>query len=319
MKPIYTITSLKFWQSYLIQCRPYLMFISGIVGLTGISLSENLTINNSLFWLAFIPLFLGYGLGQALTDTWQTDTDKISASYRPLSKGIISIKSVRLISYGGLIACSLILIYLNNLNLFFGIISIVGLSTYTYFKKNYWFLGPIYNAWIVALLPIMGYLSVTKQGIEVLYNSKLIMIIMIIFFSYTNFVLMGYLKDIKADKETNYKTIPVIFGWNVTTLLGDLLIVICTILILNYVHSILSIILVIATSTLAIIGQLYSHFTKNKIDENANFSISITVRCIILWHISIIIDHHSSWLFYLILYYFLFELMLFMRPEKTQI
>ncbi|MBM3297987.1 MAG: penicillin-binding protein 2, partial [Candidatus Aminicenantes bacterium] len=52
--------------------------------------------------LGFLPLFLSYGFGQALTDCFQTDTDSLSAPYRPLVRGTISRGQVLAVSLGGL-------------------------------------------------------------------------------------------------------------------------------------------------------------------------------------------------------------------------
>ncbi|MGZ3846487.1 MAG: hypothetical protein ACXVBH_10555 [Flavisolibacter sp.] len=90
LQPIY---SPLFWKAYFIQMRPYLLFISGIAGAAGIAMRNEGDTDMNKAILAFIPFFLGYGFGQALTDCFQTDTDKLSAPYRPLSKGILSIRS----------------------------------------------------------------------------------------------------------------------------------------------------------------------------------------------------------------------------------
>lgn len=316
MKNTYPIFSLRFFKAYLVQCRPYLLFISGIAGLGGIAIVEAYPPNQWRLWLTFIPLFLGYGFGQALTDTWQTDTDAISAPYRPLSKGVISIKSVRIVSITGLVLSVIVLIYLNLWNIVFGALSVFGLVTYSYFKKNFWFIGPFYNAWIVALLPIMGYISIVNLD---LLNGKLLLVFLLSFVSYTNFVLIGYLKDISADKETGYKTFPVVFGWNKTVWVGDIIVLISTIIVFLLVEKTIGIIIAILATILAISGQIYAHITKVKEESNAAFPIVITVRSFILWHISIVIDNHPNWLIPLLIFYFIFEVILFFRPDRTQI
>ena len=50
---------------------------------------DNSTISLKTFILAFVPFFLGYGFGQAFTDSSQTDTDSISSPYRPVIQGLI--------------------------------------------------------------------------------------------------------------------------------------------------------------------------------------------------------------------------------------
>ena len=71
-----------FWRHYWTTLRPYLFFVSGISGLVGMALFPDLS--GPRLALGFAALFISYGLGQAVTDVFQTDTDSISAPYRPL-------------------------------------------------------------------------------------------------------------------------------------------------------------------------------------------------------------------------------------------
>ena len=121
----YPLFSFEFLRAYLITMRPYLLFVSGMTGLTGISLSEN----NDLIKLSLILIaaFLSYGFGQALTDCFQVDTDSISSPYRPLTQGKINKTQVLSISITGLIICVTIFSFFNSYNLLLGIISGFGL------------------------------------------------------------------------------------------------------------------------------------------------------------------------------------------------
>ena len=105
------------------------------------------------------------------------------------------------------------------------LLSIFGLATYSIIKKKYWFGGPFYNAWIVALLPIMGYISITGESILDLSALRLSYLIIMSFFSYASFVLIGYLKDISADRVTGYKTFPVVFGWNASVWVNNIFVI----------------------------------------------------------------------------------------------
>src|SRR5829696_1653666 len=126
-----------FWKAYFVQMRPYLLYVSGIAGLSGIAMGTNA---GTSLWkmLAFIPFFLGYGFGQALTDCFQTDTDKLSAPYRPLSRGIVSIKSILAISVLGLLFCAIILYWLHFISFVLSCLAVFGLATYSYIKRNFW-------------------------------------------------------------------------------------------------------------------------------------------------------------------------------------
>ena len=56
--------SFAFTKDYLITMRPYLLFVSGVTGICGMSYIEELSISKSI--LIFLASFLSYGFGQAL-------------------------------------------------------------------------------------------------------------------------------------------------------------------------------------------------------------------------------------------------------------
>jgi len=78
------LSSVGFWRAYAITLRPYLFFVSGAAGLVGLALTR---LPAPPFLAAFAAFFFSYGLGQALTDVFQRDTDALSAPYRPLVRG----------------------------------------------------------------------------------------------------------------------------------------------------------------------------------------------------------------------------------------
>lgn len=317
----YPVYSFKFWKAYLVHMRPYLLFVSGVAGLAGMAVSPEQNITLTVFLMAFIPFFLAYGFGQALTDCFQIDTDTISAPYRPLVKKEVSPSSVGIISVIGLILISIAIIYLNIYNIIWGVLSIIGLATYTYFKKNFWFAGPFYNGWIVMLLPVMGYMAVSGVSITELNNRTLFLQAFLSLFAYSNFVLIGYLKDISADKATNYKTFPAIFGWNKTIVAGDFFVVVSIIscyLLIGH-SNLYSFSIFLIASIISIAGQLFGHFTKHKIETNSTFPISSTVRSFILWHLSVVVFYQPGWLLFSVVFYLCFEIILFYRPQKDQI
>ena len=315
----YPVYSFQFWKCYAIQMRPYLLFISGIAGLSGMAMSPNFTILEWKNFIAFIPFFTGYGFGQALTDCFQTDTDKLSAPYRPLSKGIVAVRDVFIVSIVGLLASGILFYILNPVCFWLSLAAVFGLATYSYIKKNFWFGGPFYNAWIVALLPVMGYFSLTPGELKD-FPSDLIPFIFVSFFSYASFVLIGYLKDIEADKATGYKTFPVIFGWNKTIIAGDV-IALSTILLfwLSIIINLQTILFGIAGSIIIITGQISGHTVKDQTEKTALIPILSTVRSFVLLHIAIILQFHSSLWPYGLLYYGLFEWALYKRPSKYQV
>src|SRR4030042_7182477 len=148
-----TIWNAQFWSAYWTTMRPYLVFISGAAGLVGLAFIREL--DGLRLALAFFPLLLSYGFGQALTDCFQMDTDALSSLYRPLVRGVISRTQVLAVSLVGLAAGVVILALLNPVIIVPGGLAVLGLLTYTIFKRTWWG-GPPWNSWIVALLPLMG-------------------------------------------------------------------------------------------------------------------------------------------------------------------
>ena len=301
--------------------RPYLWFVSGAAGLAGMAIGWQMENTIFQFVLIFLPFFLGYGFGQALTDCFQIDTDSFSASYRPLVKKEISPKALGIVSLICLVIIGIPVIYFNTANFIFCVLSILGLATYTYFKKNFWMAGPFYNGWIVMLLPVMGFLAASGKNIAELLNFEIILVCIITLFSYANFVLIGYLKDITADGKTGYHTFPVVFGWNKSVWLANifLLIVIVAGFIIFDIKNLLSFGTFLLATIVAISGQVIALFTKNKSEENSAYPIAATVRAFILYHISIVLLYQMSWALFVFAFYCAFELVLLFRPTRNQI
>jgi geranylgeranylglycerol-phosphate geranylgeranyltransferase len=319
------IMSLVFWKSIWITMRPYLIFVSGASGLVGLAFIENPRAER--IWMAFFPLFFSYGLGQALTDCFQTDTDAISSPYRPMIKGVLSKRQVLSASLVGITLGILILTYLNPWILGLGILAVLGLLSYTTFKRTWW-AGPFWNSWIVALLPIIGRAVERDFLIRELVNVKnpqsraFLFAVSAIFFAYGNFVVMGYLKDINADRKTGYQTFPVVFGWRATAIYSDVLafaaaLFTCLALFSIDKLSLLGISIFAVALSINLYAQIKIHHTQ---DEREAFGPIINVvRSLILYCVAIIISQKGEWLVIVAVFYLLFEVALKYRPEKTQV
>lgn len=315
------VLSLRFFRALIIHMRPYLLFVSGAAGLAGIAMGWQEHGSLIRFTVVFLPLFLGYGFGQALTDCFQIDTDTISASYRPLVKKEVSPKALGAVSLAGLVLIGIPVIWLNPNNILFCSLTIIGLATYTYFKKNFWMAGPFYNGWIVMLLPVIGFLAISRAPLAALKTEKLAWICVLTLFSYANFVLIGYLKDISADRQTGYNTFSVKFGWDATVFLADvflLIVMVCGAFILDTNSTLATVTFVIA-SLIAVSGQIKAHFTRIKTEEHSSYPIVSTVRAFILWHLAVMLYFQPDWHLLAIIFYWSFEMILLLRPEKTQI
>jgi 4-hydroxybenzoate polyprenyltransferase len=214
-----SLASPRFWRAYGVTLRPYLFFVSGASGLVGLAMADEL--RPDTFWIAFAALFCSYGFGQALTDVFQTDTDSISAPYRPLVRGQIARRHVFGVSLGGLGLCAIVLLALNPWTLVLSAAAVAGLVSYTPLKRRWWG-GPLWNSWIVALLPVLGLLC--GRPVELAAAGRLLLPGMAsVFFSYAIFVLLGYFKDVEADRATGYQTLPVRYGRKVSVAVSVLL------------------------------------------------------------------------------------------------
>lgn len=140
------------------------------------------------------------------------------------------------------------------------------------------------------------------------------------FFAYANFVLIGYLKDISADREAGYRIFPVVFGWDTTVLAGDVLVLISTILVFQLVFfDTIGLLIAVVGTVIAVSGQLTAHFTKNKTEANAVYPILSTVRSFILWQFAVAVAFHPPLSLFAVIYYVFFEMVLRRRPEQGQI
>ena len=316
--------TIVFVKDYVITMRPYLLFVSGITGICGMSFISELSNLKAL--LIFLASFHSYGFGQALTDVFQTDTDSISSPYRPLTQGIISKVQVLSISIIGLIFCVAVFSIYNPINLLLGVVSGLGLATYTYFKKRFW-AGPFYNSWIVGILFLMAYLCGAETD-NVISNEKLILGLSAVFWGYANFVLVGYFKDVEADRATGYNTLPVVFGRKTASVISNIF-GLFTILsagliffvsknqnILNQDSSFPLIIFFIGT-ILMVLCQLLVHSVKS--DDESSTAINLSVHAFIVLLSSITLLNKPEWLLLIIVFNLLFNLTIYLRPSKNQI
>ena len=333
-KDTYSLFTIKFWRAYLITMRPYLLFVSGVAGMAGVADGTNMDVFPTLG--IFLVFFLSYGFGQALTDCFQMDTDSLSSPYRPLVRGIISKKQVLFVSLIGLTACCNVLFIFNIRTFILGVLSIIGLATYTFFKRKWWG-GPFYNAWIVALLPIIGKMTTLGQKgsfYDAVGTGSLLFIVISVFMSYANFVLMGYFKDISADKTSGYNTFCVIFGWKKSAIASDCLAlasIVATGLSLSMSIKHASIVTIsdylvsrwfsgvvfLAAVLILVIAQIGIHRIHE--EEKAHKPISNVVRGFVLLHLAEICVLRPEWTIPTIIFYGGFEAVFRMRPEERQV
>ncbi|MBL1213811.1 MAG: UbiA family prenyltransferase [Ignavibacteriae bacterium] len=312
--------SIMFIRAFIITMRPYLLFVSGITGIAGMSFTTNLPTLDS--FIIFLAAFLSYGFGQVLTDCFQIDTDSISSPYRPLTQNIVTRKQFLIMSILGLFFCISIFSFYNPINLLLGLFSGIGLYTYTFFKRRWWG-GPFYNSWIVAMLFIICLLCGSQS---IIFNQpKIIYTLLVIFFGYANFVVAGYFKDTEADRATHYKTIVVVYGRKISSFVSDVF----SLLALGFTVSLLisekniqsvsfiSYLFLLAAFIHAVIGQLRLH--KVTKDSESHKPITNVLHSYILLLAFISSLQKPEWAIYLIVFYLLFVGAMKIRPSENQI
>lgn len=305
-----------FLRCYIVTMRPYLLFLSGITGLLGISLSESSSITGIALYVS--AFFFSYGFGQALTDCFQMDTDALSSPYRPLVQGKIQKKDVMIVSTVLLLVCGAILTLANPWNAVLAIAAVIGLASYTFFKRIWW-IGPFWNGWITALLCVMGFLCM-HQHIRADKIFILSAFTATSFFAYTNFVLIGYLKDVEADRSTKYHTLPVVWGRRAAAFCA-LPLSCLSALIPAYLFftrfAFAAFTIYLASLVFLVYAQIQAFRTRN--DDEAYKPIAAVLHSYILLLGALIVWQQPSWLFWIITYYFVFVGALFLRPSKGQI
>jgi 4-hydroxybenzoate polyprenyltransferase len=315
-----------FWKAFGVTMRPYLIFVSGAAGLVGLAFIPHPEPWRLL--LAFLPLFLSYGFGQALTDCFQIDTDSLSSPYRPLVRGIVSRPQVMTVSLGGLAAGVVALGIVNLEVLPLGLLAVVGLLSYTFFKRRWWG-GPFWNSWIVALLPLMGRLAGRDISLASLTGptaipegTAFLFGLLTVFFAYANFVVMGYLKDISADRATGYRTLPVVFGWRATALVSDALALAAIVSAAGSLYFTVrparaGLIALGVAAALSLSAQVRIHRTRD--ESQAHGPIADVVRVFLLESSAIVLARRPGWVPLLIVFYLSFEAALRLRPEERQV
>ncbi|HTY37364.1 MAG TPA: UbiA family prenyltransferase [Bacteroidota bacterium] len=316
--------STAFLRAYIITMRPYLMFVSGITGLVGMSFIPRMTTFS--FVLRFAASFLSYGFGQALTDCFQIDTDSLSSPYRPLTRGIISRLQACGVSVVGLTFCISVFASGNPTNLLLGVVAGTGLATYTYFKRRWWG-GPFYNAWIVAVLCSMAFLSGGGRFAE-LISQPMAWVLLAVFAGYANFVLSGYFKDIEADRPTGYFTLPVVFGRRASAWISDLFALVAAgfaLVVIAGSETGLRLQIGTAARWAFFIGAIGTsalaqwRLHKVNTDAEAHRAIAPVVHSYILLLSALTCVQKPEWSVFLVLFYISFILVLRIRPEQHQI
>jgi 4-hydroxybenzoate polyprenyltransferase len=231
------------------------------------------------------------------------------------------------VSLAGLAAGALTLGFVNLEILPLGLLAVVGLLSYTFFKRRWWG-GPFWNSWIVALLPLMGRLAGRDVSLAGLIGPAMpegrafLFGVLTVFFAYANFVVMGYLKDISADRATGYRTLPVVFGWKATAFASDALAAAAIVsaagsLVLTAQPASAGLIALGVAAALSLSAQVRIHRTTD--EGRAHGPIADVVRVFLLESSAVVLARKPGWVPLLIVFYLSFEAALRLRPEERQV
>ena len=322
----FPIASPGFWRCYWVTARPYLGFVSAAAGLVGLALPEGAS--SSAFAAALAVCFVSYGVGQALTDVFQQDTDALSSPYRPLVRGQIHRRDVLAVSLVGLAACSLVLVWLAPWALPLCTLAVGGLLVYTPCKRRWW-AGPPCNAAVVALLPAVGFLCVAPDPDASLHSRPLLSSMVSVFASYAVFVLLGYFKDISADRATGYLTLPIKYGRGASLLVSLVFTLVALvasgqllggsgIFDRNLGAPSLAALGLWSAGALALVGA-HGQMLGVSRDDQAHRSITWALRGYLLLHCAEAIAYRPALLLPCVAGCLLFEAALAGRPERSQI
>ncbi len=318
------ILSARFASDFLTTMRPYLLFLSGITGLVGLALAP--PVPAPITAALALVFFFAYGFGQALTDCFQTDTDSLSSPYRPLVTGSLRRRDVLAVSLVALLTSGAVLVALHPANLVLAGLEIGGLLTYTWMKRRWWG-GPPHNAWIVALLVVMGYVTASgAAGATVVRNGRVGWAAAAAFFGYAAFVVSGYHKDVEADRATGYRTLPVRFGRRVSAWTSDALsaaAVVCVAVLVAAAPGFGGAAGLPALAFLAAGGAAFLaagvKLHRSRTDLDAHPAIAYVVHAYVLTLAACAAAYRPAWSPVLALFYLAFVLSLRARPCREQI
>lgn len=316
----YPLTSLGFWRGYWTTARPYLFFVSGSAGLVGIALEPEPALPAAV--AAFTVAFLSYGLGQALTDVFQTDTDALSSPYRPLVRGEIARRHVLEVSLVGLGICATILAIIRPATLLLAALAVAGLATYTPMKRRPW-CGPPWNSWIVALLPAIGALSISDGVTAAWHGGRLGWAMASAFFTYAIFVILGYLKDVEADRATGYRTLCVVFGRKAAVAASACCLVLgsmaSVMLVRKSVDPGSALAILLWSIGIVILVRAHLRGWRVTTDAKAHPAVADSVRGFVLLHLGEAALLQANLIPISLLLWFAFETALASRPARSQI
>jgi 4-hydroxybenzoate polyprenyltransferase len=218
-----------------------------------------------------------------------------------------------------------VLALLNPWSLLVCLAAVGGLLVYTPLKRRWW-AGPAANAWVVALLPVAGWLVASGGRLGDLWEEpRVLAAALMSFAAYGNFVLAGYLKDVRADRATGYQTFPVRFGWPRTLWASDLWALAALALGAWAVYlcggtsgsGYLPVMFLVGAAVISLYAQVALHRTHR--EEDVHRPLIAVVRVFLLLEAAVVCAARPGWWPLAAGLYGAFELLVRVRPDRGQV
>jgi 4-hydroxybenzoate polyprenyltransferase len=208
------------------------------------------------------------------------------------------------------------------------LLAVFGLIAYTWFKRRWWG-GPLWNAWVVAVLPAIGFLAGGGSAGALGSDRALWAGMVSVLFSYAVFVLLGYFKDISADRATGYRTLVVVAGWRTATWVSfgfGLVAVASSAWLVGHLGAFgggaspaLAVALPLWLVGAGAVLGAHPYMLRLAGETEAHRAITWTVRGFVLLHLGEATVALPALALPALVFYGLFELVLARRPERSQV
>ncbi len=280
-----------FIKAYIKSMRPYAFFVTGIAGLIGMLLIDT---SLSLFWkiIVLIILFSSYGVNQIINDLLGTKEDKINAPKRPSISGELDFRKAIITSIVIFILGGLLTYFLNPYALIIYLLGYIANITYEYLK-GLPFIGNLWFGFMISLLPLYGAMvSSSLTFIQVLRNSNLMFISLLVLLSASTLCYFTYFKDYYGDKKANKITAVVLLSPRFARLLGFAKVLIPYVLLffllfsnlISFKINMLFLLMIAVT----LILSLYGAFLYLGKDYNKKKALEVSFESTVLFYVSIL-------------------------------
>ena len=240
--------------------------------------------------MVLVILFSSYGVNQVINDLLGTKEDKFNAPKRPSISGELDFKKAIITSFIIFIFGGVLTYILNPYALIVYLIGYIANISYEYLK-GIPFIGNLWFGFMISLLPLYGAMVSSGLGlIEILNNSDLVLMSLLVLFSASTLCYFTYFRDSYGDKKANKLTAIILLSPKAAKAIGFLKILIPYVLLLLFFNwlSFKANILFLFMITITFLFSLYGaslYFSK---DYNKKKALEITFESTVLFYVSLL-------------------------------